>query len=343
MAGYRDRFIYGASRWVKLVPHHLLQLLTRQNLILPVYHLVSNDHVPHVSHLYKIKSKREFENDLEYLLRHYKPIDFQTLEQHVHNSIPFDRPSFFLTFDDGLEEFDSVIAPMLEQYGVPAMNFLNTAFINNQDIFYRYKASLLIDRIKGLTKIDLGKVGQVLGVSLTNKNEIYRSLLTIDYESQHQLDDLASFLEVDFSEYLASRQPYLNSKQIISLINRGFTFGSHSIDHPLYADISFEEQIRQTKVSTLSVVDQFNLDYRVFAFPFTDFQVSRKFFDQLFCAPINMDISFGSAGLKHDIYPHHLHRIPMEMGTLSAREIIRSEMMYFFLKSIRGKNKIKRV
>ena len=56
----------------------------------------------------------------------------------------------FLSFDDGLREVYTIIAPILKERGLPATFFITTDFIDNKKLFYRNKASLLIEAIAGL-------------------------------------------------------------------------------------------------------------------------------------------------------------------------------------------------
>lgn len=40
-----------------------------------------------------------------------------------------------------------VILPILEAKGIPATFFINSGFIDNKDLFFRFKASFLIDEL----------------------------------------------------------------------------------------------------------------------------------------------------------------------------------------------------
>ena len=55
-----------------------------------------------------------------------------------------------LTFDDGHLEMFEVVAPILSKRGISATFFLNTGFLDNKDMFFRHKASLLIGHLKSL-------------------------------------------------------------------------------------------------------------------------------------------------------------------------------------------------
>ena len=83
------------------------------------------------------------------------------------------------------------------------------------------------------------------------------------------------------------------------------------------------------------------MNYKIFAFPFTDYKITNAFFDKIEQNQI-YDLSFGTSGLKTDLIKFNLQRIPMEINNLSANEIIKTEYFYYFLKSFINKNIIKR-
>ena len=78
-----------------------------------------------------------------------------------------------------------------------------------------------------------------------------------------------------------------------------------------------------------------------FCFPFGDDSVEKEFFNWMFTEGKILK-SFGTAGLKKDHFENHHHRILMEHKFLEASEIIKTEYIYYFLKSFFNKNKIRR-
>ena len=285
---------------------------TKHRLILPFYHLVSDETPKHVQHLYTARSIEKFKEDLDFLLKHYKSISLQELITLNKSGKAITENCFHLTFDDGLKEFYTVVAPMLKERGVHATVFLNADFIDNKELFYRFKASILFDELQN------------------------DELLNLKYADKFILDGLANEHKVDFNAYLKKHEPYLTSKQIKELIGKGFTFGAHSKDHPLYKDLDFAEQLSQTQESLATIKSQFNLEYSVFSFPFTDDGVPQQLFNEL---TKFTDLTFGCAGIKEDSANNHLQRIPMETSQ-SGKEIIKSEYLYCLIKQTIGKNKI---
>ena len=342
MAGYREKFLRSVHFLGGTLSPKLLVNITNKRLIVPIYHAVSDAPIKHIKHLYKVKNVKEFTNDLDFLLKNFTPIDYDQLKTIIEEGTIPKKNSFILTFDDGLKEFYEVISPILLKKGIPAICFLNSDFIDNKSLFFRYKASLLLESFsvdKNLqTKIEVKN--WIIKNSFGKKNELKQLILSANYNNQQILDSLAKSIDLDFNEYLQNHEPYLNSIQIDELIKMGFFFGSHSCDHPEYQYLNLADQISQTEKSMAEISGKFGLKYNTFAFPFTDYGVSKKYFDQILKVKKSIDLSFGSAGLKNELYSNHIQRIPFEVGNLNAKEILNSEYLYYIIKFIFGKNTI---
>jgi len=264
---------------------NLQQIITRKKIIVPFYHTVAEQPLPHIKHLYRMKTVEEFQKDLDFLLKYFEPIDIETLYHlHIHKTVP-KKPVFHLTFDDGMKEMYDIVAPILIKKGVPATFFVNSAFVDNKVLFYRHKESLECENI------------------------------SID-------------------EFLEKEKPYLTTEQIKDLSKQGFSIGAHSIDHPYYYQIPFDEQLRQTRESLDFVSSILNQKLRLFAFPFTDYNVSKQFFNEI---EPDVDLCFGTAGLKNDENPFNIQRIAGETRTFKSFEVIllKAYLKYwvkFFLK-----------
>jgi len=324
-----------------LFPFRTLQSFNNYKIIFPFYHLVANERVPHVVHLYPYKSEREFEKDLDFLLKHYKPVSLSEFrQQHVQGKSP-DYNSFLLTFDDGLKEFKEVIVPILLKKGIPAVNFLNSGFIDNKDLFFRYKASLLVEEIQQ-NKVDWRNLTRLFREH-GYKEDIKRTLLGISYHEREFLDIVAGHLGVSFRDYLETEKPYMTSEDIKSLTKIGFDFGGHSIDHPEYWNLDLGDQIRQTLSSIDTVTNLTNSDFRLFSFPFSDEWVKGAFFgnDAIIS---KVDLLFGTSGMKKEQHSGHFQRIALEMreGKANAEAILRYEYMCFFFKIFLNRNTIYR-
>ena len=325
----------------KILPVNFLIKSSKQKLILPCYHIVSDNYLPHIINLYKYKNIASFKSDLDFLMKHYKPIDMGDLIKIIRNRAEPPANSFFLSFDDGLKEFYDVISPVLLEKGIPATCFLNSAFIDNKDLFFRYKVSVLIELINKTNR--KSNEWKLLKSWLSDNNispaNYKTGLLEIQYNEKTKLDELADVLDFNFQNYLEKEKPYLSAQQIHELIKKGFTFGAHSIDHPEYRYISYSEQLRQTRQSIREISDKFKLNYKVFAFPFNDYKVSEQFFRDI-NSDNSIDFTAGCSGIKQDSVKNNVHRIVMDEYDLKGRDRIKIDYFYYLIKSVFNKNKI---
>ena len=319
--------------------------LSGKKLLLPLYHAVSDEDLKHTRNVYSVRNTKQFIEDIDFVLKYYKPIDINTLIDLASDNKSQKENSVLFTFDDGLKEVYEVIVPILKAKGIPAIFFINSGFVDNRDLFYRYKASLLIEEInsKNISRSVLDNIAAKLKIRIRDKNQIIKQILSIDYNSKKELDEIAQIIDLDFDVFLKQEQPYLTHDQITSLIDQGFTIGSHGIDHPEYYKILFSEQVRQTTESQQFVKKEFNTKYNLFAFPFTDYKVSKHFFEAIYSStnPV-VDLSFGCAGLKDENFRNHLQRVPMEIEGKSTQRILQTEYLAYLVKKLIGKNKIRR-
>jgi len=282
----------------------LLTSLTKKKIIVPFYHTVAEQPLPHIKHLYRMKTVEEFLKDLDFLLKHFEAIDVETLHHyHIQKVVP-KKPVFHLTFDDGMKEIYEIVAPILLKKGIPATFFINSGFVDNKALFYRHRESLECENRYALQSLHV------------TKEDNSKSLVSCH-------SSLKNKIEID--EFLEKDMPYLTTEQIIELSNNGFTFGAHSVDHPYYNTISLDEQLRQTRESLDFVSSIINQKLRLFAFPFTDYEVSQQFFNEI---EPDVDLCFGTAGLKNDEIPFNIQRIAGEKRTYESLErILRKELM----------------
>jgi len=274
-------------------------------IINPFYHTVSDEYLPHIHPLYTPKNRSEFTKDIDFLSRNFEPVDINKVYSYVKQKKLPEKNVFHLSFDDGLREVYEVIFPLLHQKGIPATIFINTAFVDNKELFYRYKIALLVDKMRKKEPTP------------AEKSEI-KKIFSISYLQRDALDKTAILLEVDFLEYLKKYRPYLTTDELLDMKKKGFTIGSHSIDHPRYTEIDEPEQIRQTVDSCKYVKETFQEPNSYFSFPFSEEKVPDAFFKAV---SLQTDLTFGISGMRTRNQGKHIGRIDMEKRK-EAQEII---------------------
>jgi peptidoglycan/xylan/chitin deacetylase (PgdA/CDA1 family) len=291
----------------QLLPLKCLMAGKKHPPFLPFYHLVT-DRQHEFINSYHVRDTATFELELEYLLKHFNPVSIDELLRSPKKN------SMHLSFDDGLKECFTVIAPILKRKGIPATFFVSSGFVDNNNLFHRFKRSIL----------------ETKGVLQPGGKKYFI----------HEVGDLNRLAEnagIDFSTY----QPYMTVAEIQALHNDGFTIGAHSIDHPEMWLLGRDEQYLQVAESMKWVSDHFNPTSKVFSFPFTDDGISMELFKRLHQNKI-VDATFGTAGLKHDCVKNHFQRVPIErVEDWSIKRSVHYEYFYYFVRSLFNENCVK--
>lgn len=325
-----------------LIPFPLLDAFARTGLVSCYYHVVSNQEVPHVKHLYAHKTVGEFKRDLDFLLKHFQPISIKEVIDFVNKGCLFPRRRLLLTFDDGFREMHDIVAPILVEKGVCATFFVNSAFIDNEQMCYLNKASLIVEKLRDVKSAIIEReIALLLRSNHVEFQDVTKGILSVDYRKKDLLDVCANLVGLDYGYYLATERPYLTSDQISKLINKGFYIGGHSIDHPLYSLLSLGDQVYQTVTSVASVREKFSLGYGVFAFPHGDKNVSQGYFERVAASGL-VDLSFGTCGLLEDSAPRNIQRVNLENPRCSAAALLSYHQARKIRCVLNGNGKIRR-
>lgn len=272
-------------------------------VLFPYAHIVGDVAPAHVRHLYEIPTISKFKSDIEFLCRRYRALQLRELERI--GRLADNRParSFVLSFDDGMREVYEVIAPILREKGVPAVFFLNAATIDNKQLMWRHKVSLLVERSRQYP----GWIPP--GLNLRPGESLYAKLVASRFADEHILDDVAKFFELDFDDYLNRAQPYLTTSQVLELARDGFEFGAHSANHPYFDELPVEGQKQQISQS-VQFIRALGLPCRCFAFPFHDRGVPASVFRYM--TDLDLLLSFGTSEARVDSIGFSFQRFALD-------------------------------
>jgi len=332
------------------LPTGILKKIAPAGSLLPYHHLVSDEDVLHIKHLYPYKNIRQFTKDLDHLLKHFRPAKVEEIAGAVLSGKRTPSGSFLLTFDDGFREVYDVIAPILSAKGVPAVFFVNPAFLDNRLLFYRCKISLVIEEL--YRKKDRPSLWKECAAILeekdpgegpgTSPDQLVGRIRKINNLDQHLLDLLAGRLEISFEDYLHTQRPFMTGAQVKELAGKGFSIGAHSWDHPYYDLVPVEEQERQTLQSSLFVEENFSPSYNLFSFPHSDAGLPQSFFDRLFAQNAPIDVFFGIQNQKQEGVNRVLHRFNAERPDLPIYRQLNGVLLWMFLQKMMNKQAVRR-
>ncbi|GAA3636576.1 polysaccharide deacetylase family protein [Flavivirga jejuensis] len=306
--------------------------------IFPYYHIVRNNQVNHIEHLYSFKNKEQFLNDIDILSNNYRPLEPKEL---LENSIK--KNTFLLSFDDGLKEVYTVIYPILKKKNIKAIFFINPNFIDNKEGLYKHYISIIISNLKGknFEISSLDKISDIFSFSYTTIEDFKQKFTSIKYAEREKVHDVLNFLDINIEDYLNIHKPYITKEQIQEMIKDGFYFGGHTMGHPPLVQLSHEEQ----KVEIINSIDwlkqNFDINYSLFSFPFSDRSISKKLLEELLEYDNDIKI-FGNSGLKKDMDERIIQRFSLENPNKQTEKSIVLENLYKYFNMVIGKYHIKR-
>jgi peptidoglycan/xylan/chitin deacetylase (PgdA/CDA1 family) len=261
------------------VPLFAYRLFIRRDVLGFYYHVVSDEPLPHIRHLYPYKTARMFENDMIYLAENYNLVTYEQLAAHYSGGHRLKPRSVILTFDDGLSECYSVVRPLLLKYGIPCVFFIPTDYIGNDKMGPDLKASLCIERVMSLENrarsAVMATVNDAYSKDLGSEADLQQWIKSIIPNEPSTIDWLCRFLDIDVQQYLETQHPYMTADEIKRMVGDGFTIGAHSMSHRGLGSLADAEVEEEVVVSCRAIAALSGKPHIPFAFPFSADGVSR--------------------------------------------------------------------
>ncbi len=321
----------------KISNKQFLKIFKNQS-IFPYYHIVRDNQVAHIENLYQFKNCKQFLYDINILTKNYKPINPQDLWENKNL-----KNSFLLSFDDGLQEVYTIIYPILKKNNLKAIFFINPNFVDNNEGLYKHYISIIISHLKKnyFEKSTLDQISQILSFTYDTTEEFKQKFINIKFSEREKVNEILDLLNIDIKTHLKEHKPYITKEQIQEMINDGFYFGGHTMTHPPLNQLTHEEQKKEIINSIDWLKENFNINYSLFAFPFSDKSISKKLLNELFEYDNNLKL-FGNSGLKKDFDNRIIQRFSLENPKKQVEKQIVTENLYKFFNKFIGKYNIKR-
>jgi len=268
------------------------------------FHVVSDESIPHIKHLYPVVSVERFENALLFLKKKFNAVSYAEVHDHVFNGASLPENAVHLSFDDGFGECFTVVRPLLLKHEMPCTFFVASDWIDNQAMFFRNKVSVCIETMRRFDKaakeMALTNLSGVLETSFKSSEEFehwIKALLQIDEAS---IDLACEILRIDIAAYMQERNVFLTWEQLRKMAGEGFTIGSHSRSHSKMSQIS-PEAMEAEIVESAKVVQKITGDDVIsFSFPFSALGVDRAFLADIRRRHSFLGLFFDTQGLRED-------------------------------------------
>jgi len=201
---------------------------------------------------------RTFAAALNFVTRYYTPVSLQdVLADSDGRNLP--PRALLVTFDDGYASVMESAAPLCAKLGVPAIFFLNAAFLDNYrlapDNLVCYVANVLgmktinaaVRVVKGADGPRLQCLGEVFAgffptISLAERQVFLDALVRLSGINERQLAEEAGL--------------YVTSRQVCELASFGFEIGNHTYTHVRCRSLkpeNFDDEVDRNKASLEAV------------------------------------------------------------------------------------------
>ena len=333
------------------VPLPVWQFAFPKDVVVLDYHIVSDEDLPHLKH-YPYKSIAQFEVDIAYALRRFKPVRYAEVAAHRLGGAPLPPRAVLFTFDDGFAECYSVIRPILLKHRLGGVFFVTTSFLDDQELFFETKIALGLSAIERMpaevareraalaTPVDpprLGAAEHLLSASRVRPlptlahRELALGLLALHQDDEPLIDKACFDLGVDVAAYVGRRPLFLTRDQVRQLAADGFTIGGHNLTHrPLQRMDSqgIEHEIVQTCETVRELTGQTAIPY---AFPYDGVGIDRRLLEEIRARHPFVGLIFDTQGLKRDA-PFIVDRTPADTPPRNVRttlpQILQLEWSY---------------
>lgn len=196
---------------------------------------------------YTTVSEEEFREQLDWVGRHFQVVSCTQVRAHYLEGAPLPVNPVLITFDDGYWNNLAMAAPILREYGFPAVFFLSTGYIGTSGPFWFDDLPLRIMKWPA-AQIQHPRGGAPLPLPRDpyERRELCRRigglckripnsarLAYVDYIRRETAE-----VDLPFDEDMLR---ILNWDEVRELVRQGFEIGSHTCTHPILSRLEEDE------------------------------------------------------------------------------------------------------
>lgn len=210
-----------------------------------------------------------FDKSIRKLRKYFDFIGMNDFYRHLSTREPFKRASIVLTFDDGFRDNYTVGFPIFKRYRIPAIIYLTVNSIQGQELPWsqRLGYALYNTNIEGFELSFNGGRKHLAMKTRSQRENAFKNLSRVcerlDYQPREELlAEIKTKLSVDLPMDMM-----LTWKMIAEMTMEGIEFGSHTLSHPLLANINQDEARNEILISKQIIENEINKIVEHFAFP----------------------------------------------------------------------------
>lgn len=185
-----------------------------------------------------------FEDVLKLLASKAKVLSLEELARAVRTyKLPVCAAA--ITFDDGFRDNFTVAGPLLQQYNMPATNFVATDAIGSSELLPVHKYYYVAQKHGFRPRVEPPRDTP---------------------QQRHEVDEFCAARSITVPAL--GGEIYLTWEELHSLASQGIEIGAHTCSHPWLAAFPPEQQEREIVGSKRVLEDKLGLSVRSFAYPY---------------------------------------------------------------------------
>lgn len=194
----------------------------KPDLFLPYQHLVSSEKVDYATGIHHYRSLGQFKKEIDLVLKWFYPLSPSQLKEHLEYGTPIPKKSVLFSFDMGLKNQYEIIAPVLQEKGIPALFMIRRELIGNNNLWIPYCKGFLLNVLQNeiLSISQQVRLYDLLGHPSQQSQRILQ-LKTCDL---HILHEIESFLGIEHPNQKEA-SIFMDEFHINQLQSKGFTIG----------------------------------------------------------------------------------------------------------------------
>jgi peptidoglycan/xylan/chitin deacetylase (PgdA/CDA1 family) len=229
-------------------------LIPRNKWLVFTYHQASPAFDPQLNGKYIWNSLDHFEKEMIFLKENFKIIPFSEGVRKLKEG-RLRGTTVSITFDDGDISLSNYIVPVLKKYQIPAVFFINTAYLSGEQKGYWFNIyNYLLNGNPDQRKLITDDIRQVYAN--------LRNTADVDYYRQNirRIEELARFTDDDLNFYICH--------DFLEKLDPGlFTIGLHGHEHQRFSMMPAEWQKQNLRLN-LEILSGFNAFQKILAVPF---------------------------------------------------------------------------
>ena len=205
----------------------------------------------------------QFEAQLKFLTRHYTLTNFKEISRKLDEEPDYKPENLaILTFDDGYSDFYTEIFPLLRKYNATAVVFPSTQYIESDTAIWFDQLGYILDSLDN-NKIEtiinkMGVAGYFSAVRPIYKGAVFRVVKALpDAIRLEFMSSIISLSHRDFEvDVTEMKNEMLSWSQLREVSEYGVEIGSHTVSHPILANLSEESLKIEIEKSKETIEDE---------------------------------------------------------------------------------------